>query len=408
MFKYVDNAGHTQDVDMTAEELMYAPKASGQTPQEYVNTRFKDADLRIGSAFHQMQASLGIQRAGTTENIFGLRPTAMATLLGLDFTAAGLNTQQNITPYGTASRAFTVISIIDAIESAVAKDLTTDINSFYNMVGNTLNVSSELFEQPVIDYSTLNGPEQAVAGRVSQGSPPPAMAFFKTSDRVKRIGSWNIGMTWSDQALKATTLDFVAMTMARYLKIERDSRAYRYLSDLFLGNADMIVGAVPLLVSATLDPTTTASGVLTHVAYLKFLAHNRKYRKITHVIGDMAAYLAIEGRTGRPGSNAWDSRLVTIDPQTRMINVGFGNDVKFFLVDDATAGGPVPANTLWALDASNAITLVRNSSAAYQAVEQFVMTRTTAMRMDWAEEVFRTFSDTDLKPFDALTITVTG
>lgn len=408
MFKYVDNAGHTQDVEMTAEELMYAPKAAGQTPQEYVNTKFKDADLSIGSAFHQMQASLGIQRGDSATNVFGLRPTSMAALLGGDFVAAGLNTQQNSSPYGTASRAFTVISIIDAIESAVAKDLTTDINSFYNMVGNTITVNSEHFEQPVISYSTLGGPEQAVAQRVAQGATPPNMAFFTTADRIRRIGAWTLGCTWSDAALKATTLDFTAMSLARFLKIERDARAYRYLSDLFLGNGDMIVGAVPLLVSATLDPTATASGVLTHVAYLKFLAHNRKYRKITHVIGDMAAYLAIESRTGRPGSNAWDSRLATIDPQTRMLNVGFGNDVKFFLVDDATAGGPVPANTLWALDASNAITVVHNANASYQAVEQYIMSKTTAFRLDWAEECFRTFSDTDLKPFDALTITTSG
>jgi hypothetical protein len=32
------------------------------------------------------------------------------------------------------------------------------------------------------------------------------------------------------------------------------------------------------------------------------------------------------------------------------------------------------------------------------------MKRTTAMRMDWAEEVFRTLGDSELKPFDSLTI----
>lgn len=407
MFKYVDNQGHTQDVDMTAEELMYAPRAAGQTPQEYVNTKYKDADLAIGSAFHQMQASLGIQR-GNEENIFGLRPTSMSALLGGEFSAAGLNTQQNASPYGTSSRAFTVISIIDAIESAVAKDLTTDINSFYNMVGSTLTVNSEHFEQPVVTYSTLGGPEQATAQRVAQGATPPNMAFFSTADRIRRIGAWTIGMTWTDAALKATTLDFVSMTMARYLKIERDARAYRYIDDLFTGNADMIVGSVTPLVSATLDTATTASGVLTHKAWLKFLAHNRKYRRITNVMGDMNAYLAVESRTGRPAANAHDMTLATIDPQARITNQGFGNDVNFFLTDDATDGGPVPANTLYALDRSNAITLVRNSNAAYQAVEQYIMSRTTAMRLDWAEECFRTFGDTDLKPFEALTITTSG
>ena len=112
----------------------------------------------------------------------------------------------------------------------------------------------------------------------------------------------------------------------------------------------------------------------------------------------------IEGRTDRPGSNAYDPRLAVIDPQAVMINTGFGNGVKVFLVDSAADGGPVPANTIYGLDASSAITLVRNSGAAYQAVEQYVMKRTTSMRLDWAEECFRSFGDTDLKLFDVLQV----
>jgi len=87
-----------------------------------------------------------------------------------------------------------------------------------------------------------------------------------------------------------------------------------------------------------------------------------------------------------------------------LINVGFGNDVRIFLVDSAVDGGPVPANTIYALDASVAISRVTNTAAAYNAVEAYAMKRSTAMRLDWAEEVFRTLGDTDLRPFDVLTI----
>lgn len=407
-YTYIDKNGAQQQIDLTEEDLIHAPKKANLSPQAYVNQKFADADLAIGSAFKQMQASVGICMPGK-DNPFGMKATSMGQLL--DGTAMGFNAatnnQQNTTPYGTSSRAFTVISIIDAIENAVAKDRTTDADTFYSMVGTTLALNSEHFEQPVISYSTLGGAEgtlAAKASRVSQGALPPRMAFFSTADRIRRIGSWTIGMEWTDQALKATSLDFVTMTMARYLAVERDERAYRYISDLFLGNNDMIVGAVTAVGSSTLDAASTG-GVLTHRAWLKFLARSRKFRKITHVMGDLDTYLKLEGRTGRPGTVNYDPTLARLDPQAMMVNSGFGNDVKYFLVDSAADGGPVPANTLYAIDASNAMTLVQNAGATYSAVESYAIKRTQALRLDWAEEVMRTFGDTDLKPFDALTIT---
>ena len=193
------------------------------------------------------------------------------------------------------------------------------------------------------------------------------------------------------------------MTMARYLQVERDERAYRYISDLFNGNGDLVVGAVSAVTSTTLNGAATA-GVMTHKAWVKFLARNRKYRKITHAICDIDTYLKVESRTGRPGSNNYDPTLSRIDPQLVSPNQTFGGDVKWIIVEAAIDGGPVPANTVYGVDASSAITLVSNSNAAYSAVEQFALKRTEAMRMDWSEEVFRTFGDSDLKAFDVLTI----
>lgn len=399
MFSFVDNTGARHQVDLNAENVMLEAKARSINPVHVINQQFADADLNIGSAFKQMQASAGLI---DPKNPYGLKPVSMAALMGEQGMQA--NTQQNASPFGTASRAFAVISIIDAIESVMAKDRVTDAANFDSMVANTVSLNSEHFEQPVVDYGTAGGPEQVKAQRVAQGANPPRMVFFKTADRIRRVGSWNIGMEWSHQALKATTLDYVTMTVARYLQVERDERAYRYINDLFNGNGDMITGAVSAVTSNSLD-TSATGGVLTHKAWLKFLARNRKYRKITHVIGDLNAYLAVEGRTGRPGSNNYDPTLARIDPQGVMkMPVGFGNDVQFVLVDDATAGGPVPANTIYAVDATSAISRVTNSLAAYNAVEDFAMRRTTAMRMDWSEEVYRTFGDSDLRAFDVLTI----
>lgn len=401
MFTYIDNKGSQNQVELTAEEVFGGAKAAGISPVSFINNKFKDADLKLGPAFKQIQASMGMSAPGE-DNPFGLKATSMASLLDGTFNAA-INTAQPTSPYGTASRALTVISVIDAIEAAVTKDRTTDADTFYGMVGAEVSVNSGQFEQPVVTYSTLGGPELAKAQRVSQGATPPRMAFFSTSDRIRRIGSWTVGMEFSDQALRATSLDFVTMTMARFLQVERDERAYRYISDLFNGNGDLVVGAVSAVTSNSLDALATG-GVLTHKAWVKFLARNRKYRKITHAIMDLDSYLKVEGRTGRPGTVAYDPRLASIDPQAMMMNSTFGGDVQIFLVDDAANGGPVPANTIYAVDASSAITLVRDTTAAYSAVEEYAMKRTKALRLDWSEEVFRTFGDTDLRLFDALTI----
>jgi hypothetical protein len=400
MFSYIDNKGATHQVSLSEEEIN--AMASGGAPVADINKKFQDADLSIGTAFDQFKASVGLLTPNQS-NPFGLK----ASLIGDVFDGkAGFqaNVQRNASPFGTASRAFVNIAVIDAVMSAVQPDRSTDIVTFRGMASNTMSLTTEHFEQPVVSMDTTGGPEQAKAQRVAQGAEPAKMLFFKTADRIRRLGAWTIGMQWTEQALRNTTIDYVTQTMGHYLSVELDERAYRYTSDLYVGNADMVVGAVSSVGSSTLDAASTG-GVLTHKAWVKFLARQRKKRNVTHIITDIDTYLKIEDRTGRPGSNNYDPTLARIDPQAVMSNNTFGGDVRLWLVDAATDGGPVPANTVYALDSSKAFTLVTNTAAAYQGVQEFAMRRMTAMRMDWSEEVFRTFGDTDLTPFDILTIT---
>jgi hypothetical protein len=370
-------------------------------PVAALNRQYADADMRVGSAFDQFKLSAGLVRADKP-NPMGIRSATIGAVLN-GTSGIFANVQQNQSPNGTASRSFTNIAVIEETVSEMQKDRATDTVVFNEMVAVNQSVSSEHVEQPVVDYTNKGGPESAQAQRVAQGAEPPKMLFFKTNDRIRRLGSWTLGMTWTDQALSNTTIDYVARTTAHYLRIEQDERVYRYLSSLFQGDGDLVIGAVPTVTSVSLDAASTG-GVLTHKAYVKFLARNRKYRKITHLVMDIDTYLKFEARAGRPGSNAYDPRLTVVDPQAAMVNNTFGGDVRIFLVDSAAEGGPVPANTIWALDASIAITKITNTAAAYSAIEDYAMKRTTAMRMDWSEECFRTLGDVELKPFDSLVI----
>lgn len=394
-----------KDVDFSAEQLFGEAKRDKLSPVQWINRQFMaEVDLTHGTPFQQIMASIGVCSPDQENNPFGLRPTALADLLDGGYGAA--ITQQQTAPYGNASRALTMIAVIDRIESALAKDRTTDIDNFYSLVSNRVPVNGSVFEQPVIHYDTPGGPEAAKASRVAQNSNPPKMLTIRSSDRPRKIGAWNIGLEWTHQAMKNTTLDFVALTTSRYLQVERDERAYRYISSLWYGDTDFNVGAVPSVTTTSLDATATG-GKMTHKAWVKWLARNKKVRRITHVIMTIDTYLKVESREGRPGSNNYDPTLFRIDPQLRPATsnlMGWGNDVKFIIVDSAAEGGPIPDDTILGVDASAAISLVTDTSAAYQGIEDYAMKRTTAMRMDWAEEVFRTFGDEELRLFDILTI----
>lgn len=403
---YIDNKGGVQQV--TVDPSLYSEARRLQlTVPQYLNAKYPDADPKHGTAAQQIFASEGLIVLNGP-NPMGLKPLPIREILDGPTPSAASpgNVSQNGSPFGSQSRILFPAAVIAAVESTLTKDRSTDTVTFNQMVATTVTIDGETFEQPVVDYSGKGGPESAKAQRVAQLAQPPMMLRLTTSDRPRRIASHAIGLEVSDQALRSATLDMVALTMTRFFDVELDERVYRYISDLFSGNADLVVGAVSAVTSASLDSASTG-GVLTHRAWVKWLARNRKYRKISHIICDIDTYLKIEGRTGRPGTNNYDPTLARIDPQARaanMENIGFGNDVKFFIVDSAAEGGPVPANTIYGLDSRYAVAKVINAAAAYQGSEEFALKRSTAMRVDWSEDVYRFMGDTDLRSFDALTI----
>ncbi len=402
MSRYYATGGVLKEVQIGPDIYQEAYKANLSVAQ-YINRTYADADPKVGPAFEQMCAAWGLALPG--KNPYGMRAATIEEVLdGKAATVQGSgNVKDQGDPFGSAARSLFPAALIALVEAAVPKDYADDVVQFKDLVAVEQSVPTENFIQPVIDYSTSNGPEQARAQRIAQFAEPPNMLRFGTSERNRSLPVYGIGMEFSQQALRATTLDIVALTLNRYLTIEKDGRVYQYLSSIFAGDSDLNTGAVSAVTTNSLDSAATG-GAVTHKSWVKFLARNRKYRKITHAIGDINAYLAVEVRSGRPGSNAYDPTLVRVDPQARPMNVSFGSDVKWFIVDEATAGGPVPASTVWALDATKGIVRVQNTSASYQAAETFVLRRSEAMVMHWSEDVYRLFGNSDLKPFDVLTI----
>lgn len=403
---FIDNAGNAQQVEITAD-IHKAALDANLPVSTYINRQYADANTKHGSAFKQICASVGLCLPGT--NDFGIRPATMADILDgkAGFQAAGTtNVSDKGSPFGTAARSLAPVAIIEMVEDLVAKDRVTDAVTFNQLVSQDISISGDSFIQPVISYQTTGGPEQAKQQRVTEFSEPGTMLRLSTAERIRSLPSFNMGIEFSDKAYRSLSIDVIAMSIARYMEVEKDSRVYSYLSALFSGDSDLNEGAVSAVTTVSLDSACVAK-TISHTAWIKFLARNRKKRNLTHAILDIDSYLRLEGRSGRPGSNAYDPRLTVIDPQATPANtaqIGFGNGIKYMIVDAAADGGPVPANTIWAVDASKAITRVSNSAASYSASEAFAMRRSTMMRWDYSEAVYRSFGNTELTPFDVLTI----
>lgn len=401
---YIIVDGKSQVVELDIK-LYREAKDANMSAEHFINTKYNTAEATYGSPYQQLLASEGLTVG--QENRFGLRPKTLAEILDLPSAQAATNVDRKTDPFGTQSRTLFPLAVITAIEDSVQPDRATDDRIFRKMAAITVPIAGDVFAQPVLDYGVPGGAHTGATGakaaRVTQLATVPTMLMLTTSDTYKNLPTYGIGVEMSDKAMKSTTLDLLTLTLGRYFQIEKDARVYTYLSNLFAGDLDHNTGAVSAVTTTTLDSAATG-GVVTHKSWVKFLARSRKQRHIDYLICDMDAYLAIEARTGRPGTVAWDPRLATIDPQLRPAEaVPFGADVKWMIVDPATAGGPVPANTVWALDSTQAFMMVENTEAAYQATEAFVLRRSESMVWHWSEEAVRLLPS-NLTAFDVLTI----
>ena len=401
--------GEIHQVELSASLYREAHDANTTVPA-FLNRKFggQSDTGKYGSVFHQLCASQGVYLP--KQNDMQLRAATIGDILegkaALNFEAAGSGQVQkrNQDYGGDQSRILFPAAVIDMIENALPKDYETDTQLFNGMVALQLGIASDTFEQPVINYSTIQGPDgttnRAKAMRVAQLAEPATLASFTTSQVPRRLPTWSIGIEFSQQALRNTTLDLVALNMNRFMQVESDGRIYEMLSSLWSGDPDMNdSAAISAVTSTSLDAAATG-GVLTHRAWLLWLYRNRKQRRITHVVCDLNTYLKIEGRTGRPGAvGVLDPSLPRIDPQATAMNP-YVENVRVMLVDSAAEGGPVPANTVWGVDSRYGIVKVSNTAASYSAAETFAMKRAEAFRMDWSETAYRQYD----QAFDVLTI----
>lgn len=382
MAAYINARGETQQVKL--DVTMYRQAAErGMSLQQFLNTEHADTGAN-GPAFNQILASEGIFVQANRD--VGIRPSTMDAILnGRPNMEAGVNVKDAV----PASRILFPAVIMQAVEDKLLQNLALTANALEDMIAIDETINGERYEHPVVNFSK---PEAARSQGSSQLAPPPSMMTITTSDKAYRIPSFALGLEVSDQALKATTIDFVALSLARQAAVERNERANNYLLAIFNGDVDNGEGSLAslgLVDNASTFDSAATGGTLTQKAWMKYLMKNGTKRTITHLVTDIDTAMKIEGRTGKPTVVQDDGTTNRFDTQFNVMNPTWAKNPKLFLIENSAWA----ANTIMGLDASWAIRRVRNLSADYQGIESYVLRRSQAMRFDFGEHVNRLYND---------------
>lgn len=380
-FKFLDAAGSPQAVSIEAEQAVgwYKEAAeAGMSVPTLLATKYPTDKAKYGTPFEQFCASLGMfVRA---DRAHGIRPAMVADVMNGTAAMLAGTVVKDAAP---VSRALFPAVIVEAIENKLKTDFTTDANVYEQLIAVDMSIAGERFDQPVLNFSR---PEAARHAGISQLALPNSMLSITAADVSRKIPTISLGMEISDQAAKITQLDLVALALARQAEVERAARVVDYIQALVAGDADVGTAALTLNTLTGTYDTGAVAGTLTHKGWIKFIRRNWKQRHINWVMSDLDTLFKIENRSAKPNIQTDDPKSPRINALFDVVNPQWQN-VKHFLLDD----GVLTTDRVLGLDSRFAIARARNVQAEYQAVEEFVLRRSKAMRFDFGEICYRLF-----------------
>lgn len=384
----IDHKGNPIEVVLEAS-LYHEAHDNGLTVGQMLERKYgKDTDTaKYGSVLEQCAATSGLIRK--PNDAYGFKSPTLAEVFN---GRAEMNAGVIVRDAQPASRILFPAVFLQWIENALVKDFTTQPQIFEQMIAISDTIAGARFEQPVVDFTK---PQGARSQGIAQGAVPANMMTITASDVARKIPTFSIGLEITEEALKATTLDFLALSLGRQVAAERDARVEGYINAMVAGDADQLnMGALGSNTTTSYDALATG-GIVTQKAWVKYLFNNFRFRQISHIMCDVDTALKIEGRTGKPVITADDPNSPRIDATFQLLNYKL-SQVKMFIL----TGGVIATSTIVGIDSRYAIRRVRNSEAEYQAAEQFVMKKTQQLRFDFGEIVYRLFD----QAWDVMTI----
>lgn len=375
--------GNNAEIELSLETYQAAAKHNMSLGQ-YLNSKYRTNVKQNGTAMAQVCAAAGIFL--TQNNEFGIRPPTVAELMNGGAAEAAINLGVVSRPNGSASdtpsgRLLFPAVLLEMVESSMRPNIETYMGAFNSMVSQTVNLSSQKYSQVRVDYSKAR---TSRSQPIAQLARPAQMLTFTLAERSANLPVYSIGIKMSDQAAEAMQIDFIAKVISEQQIWERSAKMTDDLVAIVTGDIDSNQTALSAITATSLDATlANVPGALSQDAWVMFLRNNWMTRSITDVVCDVKTYLSIEKRTGRvtaQNASATDERLNSVP---RVVLPGIPSGVNIFL----TEGSPLGANTMLGMDRSKALRRVVYVGAAYNAIEEFVMTRAKEMRMDWSERI---------------------
>lgn len=383
MAAIIDAQGSTQQIEVNLD-MVRAAKEAGMSFRDHVNSTYDTNAEKYGDAFSQMCASEGIVLQPNKQ--YGMKASSLdAVLNGRTVLEAGAIVRNP----SNQGRVLLMPAIGALVEDKLVADLNMNADEFDRIIAQDDTIADEWLLWPEINFA---GPEAARSQVTSQLAKPATMMSVTTSEKSVRIPTYSLGIEWSEQATKYVNLDLLSLAIARQVAVERNDRANQNLLTLLNGDADMGQGSLSSLgkVTTALSLDSAATSGITQKAWMLWLYQNSKKRKINYLVTDIAGAMAIENRTGKPVITGDNPNSPRIDANVKVSNPTWMADLPVFIVDPSVGW---PAKTILGLDTRYAIQRVNSTNASYQAQEDFVLRRGSAMRFDFGTVCRRLFTD---------------
>jgi hypothetical protein len=382
-FKMRDKAGNSVEVPFEALDYMRAGEAN-LTLSQYLTQKYGgDTDeTKYGSVIGQFMASAGMFMG--EDYTTGIKPPTMKAVMseGIQISAITRNDGSDQSPSG---RMLFPEIIMRTIESELRESQDDFLGGWEKMIAQTSSINGPKFEQPIIN---VKAPEGQAANPIAQLAEPDALVSISVSEVSRTITTKSIGLIISDQALQATTLDLVSIILSAHARGERVRTVEEHINGIVSGDVDRNMSALPTFQAKTLDALVTDISTVSHKAWIKYLRSNYRKMSINRIITTLDTAMAIEARSLKPTRDTvfFGEGNFPIDMTVDNLSI---NAPPVLIVDD----GVIPADTIVGLDSRYAIRRVINAQASYSAIEQYLMRRASAFRIDYGEFSHRLYDD---------------
>lgn len=395
MATFVDQNGQRQQVNLAEQGVMYhfaMAQKNEMSFRQWINRNYK-TEAGSPDAFSQMCMAAGLRFK--KDEVTGIPPANLQEMLNPLAANQTGGTHTNY-PHVPDSLILFPPAVLEAVNAALASDKASASAVFGQLLAKTDVIATDRWTQPVITRSGKKGPEDSSYRRTAQNAPPPLMLAITASDVTRTIPTMSIGMSISQKVLQNNSIDLIAETLTTFLT---ESEYANWIADLGLilsGDADATntpmataKSALAVVKASAYDSTIVVNGVVTQDAWTDYLYANYMTMRKTHIVADYAAIKAIDDREGRPTVMHNDGKDRIDTPMEIVYPFSSTDTVKAIVMPPGTWS----ANTIMGLDARKAIGRIISSAADYQATEEMLMTRTTNMRWDVGQLLYRLYDN---------------